>query len=133
MEGASSLWRMDHSRSAWSKVSSSTKVLPLEEIVSGTLTKTGSLRPCLEMKYMSFKIVVDSCCDLTPSMLKDPVFVKVPLTISSNGSTFVDRGAAEGPSRWPFNRFLLYRLKIGSGTAADGADIVVGAWRPPLP
>ena len=39
---------------------------------------------------MSFKIVVDSCCDLTPSMLKDPVFVKVPLTISSNGSTFVD-------------------------------------------
>ena len=39
---------------------------------------------------MSFKIVVDSCCDLTPSMLKDPVFVKVPLTIYSNGSTFID-------------------------------------------
>ena len=39
---------------------------------------------------MSFKIVVDSCCDLTPAMLKDPVFVKVPLTIQSNGSTFVD-------------------------------------------
>ena len=39
---------------------------------------------------MSFKIVVDSCCDLTPAMLKDPVFVKVPLTIYSNGSTFVD-------------------------------------------
>ena len=39
---------------------------------------------------MSFKIVVDSCCDLTPAMLKDPVFVKVPLTIRSNGSTFVD-------------------------------------------
>jgi DegV family protein with EDD domain len=42
------------------------------------------------MKYMSFKIVVDSCCDLTPAMLRDPVFVKVPLTIFSNGSTFVD-------------------------------------------
>ena len=39
---------------------------------------------------MSFKIVVDSCCDLTPAMLKDPVFVKVPLTIFSNGSTFID-------------------------------------------
>lgn len=39
---------------------------------------------------MSFKIVVDSCCDLTPAMLKDPTFVKVPLTIFSNGSTFID-------------------------------------------
>lgn len=39
---------------------------------------------------MSFKIVVDSCCDLTAAMLKDPTFVKVPLTIYSNGSTFVD-------------------------------------------
>lgn len=39
---------------------------------------------------MSFKIVVDSCCDLTPQMLKDPCFVRVPLTIRSNGSTFVD-------------------------------------------
>lgn len=39
---------------------------------------------------MSFKIVVDSCCDLTAQMLKDPCFVKAPLTIRSNGSTFVD-------------------------------------------
>ena len=39
---------------------------------------------------MSFKIVVDSCCDLTAQMLKDPCFVKVPLTIHSNGSIFVD-------------------------------------------
>lgn len=39
---------------------------------------------------MSFKIVVDSCCDLSPEMLKDPCFTKVPLTIRSNGSTFVD-------------------------------------------
>lgn len=39
---------------------------------------------------MSFKIVVDSCCDLTPQMMKDPCFMKVPLTIRSNGSTFVD-------------------------------------------
>ena len=39
---------------------------------------------------MSFKIVVDSCCDLTPQMRRDPCFVKVPLTIHSNGSIFVD-------------------------------------------
>lgn len=39
---------------------------------------------------MSFKIVVDSCCDLPPQMRRDPTFVKVPMTIRSNGSIFVD-------------------------------------------
>ena len=39
---------------------------------------------------MGFKIVVDSCCDLTGQMLKDPRFIKVPLTIRSNGSSFID-------------------------------------------
>ena len=39
---------------------------------------------------MSFKIVVDSCCDLSPQMLQDPCFVKVPLTIRVEDSTFVD-------------------------------------------
>jgi len=39
---------------------------------------------------MSFKIVVDSCCEMTPQMQKDPCYTKVPLTIRSNGSTFVD-------------------------------------------
>ena len=39
---------------------------------------------------MGFKIVVDSCCDLTGQMLKDPHFVKVPLTIRSNGRSFID-------------------------------------------
>lgn len=39
---------------------------------------------------MSFKIVVDSCCDLTTSMLHDPAFVKVPLTIDVGGTHFVD-------------------------------------------
>ena len=42
------------------------------------------------MESMSFKIVVDSCCDLTPQMLQDPCFVKVPLTIRVEDSTFVD-------------------------------------------
>lgn len=44
---------------------------------------------------MSFKIVVDSCCDLTPQMRRDPCFVKVPLTIHSNGSVFVDDGTLD--------------------------------------
>ena len=41
------------------------------------------------MKDMSFKIVVDSCCDLTAQMRREPCFVKVPLSIHSNGSIFV--------------------------------------------
>ena len=39
---------------------------------------------------MSFKIVVDSCCEMTSQMQRDPCYTKVPLTIRSNGSTFVD-------------------------------------------
>ena len=39
---------------------------------------------------MSFKIIVDSCCEMTAQMQTDPRFVKVPLTIRTNGSTFVD-------------------------------------------
>ena len=42
MEGASSLCFMAHSRSAWSKVSLSIKLLPLERMVSGTFMKRGS-------------------------------------------------------------------------------------------
>ena len=30
---------------------------------------------------MSFKIIVDSCCDLTPAQLREDCFVSVPLTI----------------------------------------------------
>ena len=44
----------------------------------------------LEMDDMSFKIVVDSCCDLTPQMKKEPCFVRVPMTIQVDGSVFVD-------------------------------------------
>lgn len=39
---------------------------------------------------MSFQIVVDSCCDLTPAMMADGCFTKVPLTIYVDGKTFVD-------------------------------------------
>lgn len=39
---------------------------------------------------MGFKIIVDSCCDLTPQMKRDPVFVTVPLSITCGASTFID-------------------------------------------
>ena len=39
---------------------------------------------------MSFRIVVDSCCDLNEQALRAMNMVKVPLTIRSNGSSFVD-------------------------------------------
>ena len=44
----------------------------------------------MKVRKMSFKIVVDSGCDYTSQMVKDPCFIKVPLTIFSNGSTFID-------------------------------------------
>lgn len=31
---------------------------------------------------MEYKIIVDSCCDMTPEMREDSDFISVPLTIS---------------------------------------------------
>lgn len=39
---------------------------------------------------MSFSIIVDSCCDLTPEMRSDPVFRSIPLTIRVGGKDYVD-------------------------------------------
>ncbi|HWS42871.1 MAG TPA: DegV family protein [Pseudoflavonifractor sp.] len=39
---------------------------------------------------MSFKIVVDSCCDLTSAMLAEPCFQSVPLTIRVDDEIVVD-------------------------------------------
>ena len=39
---------------------------------------------------MSFKIIVDSCCDLTPAQLREECFVKVPLTIRVGEHIVVD-------------------------------------------
>ncbi len=39
---------------------------------------------------MSFSIIVDSCCDLTPEMRADPVFRSIPLTIHVGGKDYVD-------------------------------------------
>lgn len=53
---------------------------------------------------MSFKIVVDSCCDLTPPLLADPSFVKVPLTIQAGEHIFVDDSTFD-------QSHLLWRMK----------------------
>lgn len=39
---------------------------------------------------MSFKVIVDSCCDLTPSLLREDDFTSVPLTIRVGGASIVD-------------------------------------------
>lgn len=39
---------------------------------------------------MSFKVIVDSCCDLTPSLLREPCFTRVPLTIRVGETVFTD-------------------------------------------
>lgn len=39
---------------------------------------------------MGFKIIVDSCCDMTAEMKKDAVFTNVPLTIHCGDQDFVD-------------------------------------------
>ena len=39
---------------------------------------------------MSFKIIVDSCCDLTAAQLQEPCFLSVPLSIRVGEKTFVD-------------------------------------------
>lgn len=44
---------------------------------------------------MSYKIVVDSCCDLTPSMLRDGCFTSVPLTIRVDDREIVDDGSMD--------------------------------------
>ena len=50
---------------------------------------------------MSFKIIVDSCCDLTPAQLREECFVKVPLTIRVGGHTIVDDDTFDqGELRW---------------------------------
>ena len=39
---------------------------------------------------MSFKIIVDSCCDLTPAQMREGCFIRVPLTIHAGGHMIVD-------------------------------------------
>ena len=54
---------------------------------------------------MSFKIIVDSCCDLSPAQLhQDDCFVSVPLTIFVGDHTFVDDAGFDQSE-------LLWRMK----------------------
>lgn len=53
---------------------------------------------------MSFKIIVDSCCDLTPAMLSDSCFASVPLTIRVGEENIVDDATFDQAG-------LLWRMK----------------------
>ena len=39
---------------------------------------------------MSYRIVLDSCGDLTPAMKADPNYVSVPLELEINGERIID-------------------------------------------
>ena len=39
---------------------------------------------------MSFKVIVDSCCDLSPELLKSGIFHSVPLSIYVGETEFRD-------------------------------------------
>lgn len=76
---------------------------------------------------MGFKIVVDSCCDLTGQMLKDPRFIKVPLTIRSNGSSFIDNETFDQAD-------LLWAMKQSEGapsTACPSPQSYLDAYQGP--
>ena len=53
---------------------------------------------------MSFKIIVDSCCDLTPALLREDCFVSVPLTIRVGEHVVVDDASFDQGD-------LLWRMK----------------------
>ena len=53
---------------------------------------------------MSFKIIVDSCCDLTPSLLREPCYSSVPLTIRVGDKVIVDDATFDQAD-------LLWRMK----------------------
>ena len=62
---------------------------------------------------MSFKIIVDSCCDLTPAQFREGCFVRVPLTIRVGDHTIVDDASFDQGD-------LLWRMKE-SETAPQSA------------
>ena len=56
---------------------------------------------------MSFKIIVDSCCDLTPAQLREDCFVSVPLTIRVGEHIVVDDASFDqGALLWYCCRLL---------------------------
>ena len=54
---------------------------------------------------MSFKVIVDSCCDLTPAQMKEGCFVRVPLTIRVGKDVIVDdAGFDQAELLWKMRR-----------------------------
>ena len=66
---------------------------------------------------MSFQIIVDSCCDLTPAQLREDCFVSVPLTIRVGEHVVVDDASFDQGD-------LLWRMK----ESANGSPVLL-----PLP
>ena len=62
---------------------------------------------------MSFKIIVDSCCDLTPAQLQEGCFISVPLTIRVGEHTIIDDASFDQGD-------LLWRMRE-SATAPQSA------------
>jgi len=74
---------------------------------------------------MSFKIVVDSCCEMTAQMKQDPCFTKVPLVITCNGSTFVDdEGFDQADLLW-----AMKQSKDAPGTSCPAPQTYLDAYR----
>lgn len=61
---------------------------------------------------MSFKVIVDSCCDLTPSLLREDDFISVPLSIRVGERVFVDDTGLDRPE-------LLWRMKESEAAPSD--------------
>ena len=73
---------------------------------------------------MSFKIIVDSCCDLTPAMMASGDFIPVPLTLQVGGDTIVDDASFDQAD-------LLWRMKNcdqGAGSACPSPAAYLSAF-----
>ncbi|MBM6869495.1 DegV family protein [Pseudoflavonifractor phocaeensis] len=73
---------------------------------------------------MSFKIIVDSCCDLTPAMMASGNFIRVPLTLHVGQDTFVDDASFDQAD-------LLWHMKNcqeGAGSACPSPAAYLSAF-----
>ena len=61
---------------------------------------------------MSFSIIVDSCCDLTPEMRADPVFRSIPLTIRVGGKDYIDDQSLD-------TSLLIYAMDQSQGASSS--------------
>lgn len=71
---------------------------------------------------MSFKIIVDSCCDLTPAQLREDCFVSVPLTIRVGEHIVVDDASFDQGA-------LLWRMKESATAPSPPVPPPYSIWR----